>query len=175
MRAFSLSLEAHTQGACIMLDAQLAGPWRGVTDRSATALERIAQLLAVRESAVAVRLAAPPAPATAAAPGPALSGDFVSCFSPIYDRQLAAFLTSDVIVRPLVLAGAEPAPGASDVRRADLAASGLLDGLTYDAPGGVDPVAALQACFDPREIVLTQFCSSAAMTAPAKPRASHPL
>ena len=28
-----------------MLDAQLAGPWRGVTNRSATASERIAQLL----------------------------------------------------------------------------------------------------------------------------------
>ena len=45
MRAFAPSLEAHTLGAYIMLDAQLAGPWRGVTDRGATASERIAQLL----------------------------------------------------------------------------------------------------------------------------------
>ena len=68
-----------------------------------------------------------------------------------------------------------PAEGTPDVRRADLKASGLLAGLTYDAHGGVDPVAALQACFDHREIVLTQFCSSAAMTTPARPRVSHPL
>ena len=176
MRAFSPSLEAHTLGAYIMLDAQLTGPWRGVTDRGATASERIAQLLTVRESAVAVRSAPPPAPAAPAAPGAyAHSGDFVSCFSPIYDRQLAIFLTSDIIVRPLVLTGPAPANGTPDVRRADLKASGLLAGLTYDATGGIDPVAALQACFDHREIVLTQFCSSAAMAAPARSRVSHPL
>ena len=175
MRAFAPSLEAHTLGAYVMLDAQLAGPWRGVTDRGATASERIAQLLAVRESAVAVRSAPPPAPAAPAAPGAAHSGDFVSCFSPIYDRQLAAFLTSDVVVSPLVLAGPEPAQGAPDERHADLKESGLLTGLTYGAQGGADPVAALQACFDRREIILTQFCSSAATSAPAKPRVSHPL
>ena len=175
MRAFSPSLEAHTLGAYIMLDAQLTGPWRGVTDRGATASERIAQLLTVRESAVAVRSAPPPAPAAVAAPGAPHSGDFVSCFSPVYDRQLATFLTSDIIVRPLVLTGSAPADGTPDVRRADLKASGLLAGLTYDAHGGIDPVAALQACFDHREIVLTQFCSSAAMTTPARSRVSHPL
>ena len=175
MRAFAPSLEAHTLGAYVMLDAQLAGPWRGVTDRGATASERIAQLLAVRESAVAVRSAPPPAPAAPAAPGAAHSGDFVSCFSPIYDRQLAAFLTSDVVVSPLVLAGPAPAQGNPDDRPADLKESGLLTGLTYGPQGGADPVAALQACFERREIVLTQFCSSAATTAPAKPRVSHPL
>ena len=62
LRAYSPSLEAHTLGAYVMLDSQLAGPWRGITERGATASERIAQLLAARESAVAVRAAPAPAP-----------------------------------------------------------------------------------------------------------------